>query len=101
MKFNLFIKLQNNINIYVDKHNWILDCGDKNNRSYYGSLDALLDDLLERNITAGALSLECVKDISSVINLIEETRVLVRKDIEAIEKQVIKTDRTLKEGGLA
>jgi hypothetical protein len=56
MKYKLFIKLPNNINILCSKDGWVLDSGDKNNRQYHPYLDGLLDNLFENRLIANALS---------------------------------------------
>ncbi len=98
MKFKLLLVLQNNLTIYCDALNWILDYGDKNHRFYFPTLDTLLDNLLETRLTRNVLSEDSVKDISSVIDLIEISRVQVREDIEAIKNLLIKADTAREKG---
>ncbi len=92
MKYKLFYKLSNNISILCSKDGWVLDSGDKNNRQYHSYLDGLLDDLLETRILANALGSDTKKDVSSIIDFIETTRVQVREDIEAIKNTLINAD---------
>lgn len=99
MRFKTFLELPNNIAILCDRHNWVLENGDKNNRSYYPTLDELLDDLLETRITSNALSNETVENISSIVDLIETTRIEVGEDIEAIEKLLTNADAKRLKGG--
>ncbi len=92
MKFNKFLELPNNLKIFCNRNNWVLDSGDKNNRFYYHSLDELLDDLLEIHMTSNALSSETMENISSIVDLIETSRVQVREDIEAVKNLLTDAD---------
>jgi len=99
MKLNLVLKLNNNIKIYCNQLNWVLDYGDKNNRFYYSTLDELCDDLLEirlvKEVTNGG---ETAKNIHSLIDSVQNARVEIRNDLEHLKKMMINADRARRKG---
>ena len=85
MKLNLVLELNNNIKIFADKLNWVLQVDNTNNRSYYTTLDELCDDLLEVHLTKKLSHIQ-QRDISLVIKSIGDAREAVRNDLERLEK---------------
>lgn len=99
MKLTLITKLSGGIKIFCNRLNWVLDYGDKNNRFYYASLDELLEDLLEIRLKIAASKARKTKtNIRHLIKAVQDLRVSVRKDIEAVLNAVTKADRARRKG---
>ena len=97
MIFHLVLKLRDNIQVFADKRNWVLQVNDTNNRSYYHTLDELCDDLLEIRLTKKLSKKEC-RDISSITKSVRDVREEIRNDLECLESVMTNADTARKKG---
>lgn len=99
MKLNLVLKLTNNIKIFTNQLNWVLDYGNKNERFYYSSLDELFDDLLEiRLVKKLTIKRKTLTNISKLSDEIKDTRKSIREDIERFKNLMSKADTARRKG---
>lgn len=98
MKLVKILELPDNITIYSNRFSWVLDSGDKNNRSYYSYLDELCDSLLDERLHQKLLGLEEKKLITSLIDAVGDAREAVRNDLERLKEIMTNADRAREKG---
>lgn len=99
MKLQLALALPGGIKIYCNPLNWVLDCGDKNNRWYFASLDELCDELFEQRLKIAATEARRLKtEIHSLAESVRDAREATRNDLERLEKVLTDADRARERG---
>jgi hypothetical protein len=86
MKYTEIIKLSNQVKIYADPLNWVLEIGNKNNRSFFHSIDALCDELFDMRLTQKLLRGAPYKTAKEIEKVVGDTRKATREDIEQLKE---------------
>ena len=96
-----FLELPGGLSVLVNRRNWVLDFGNKNERCYFPSLDLLLDEILEARLSMEAYQAKEVKSsVRDLIEVVAAAREATDNDIKRLAKAVQKADIKRKRGVL-
>ena len=79
MKQTYVTKLSGSITIYQNPLNWILDHGNKSDRWYFGTIEGLLEAVLELRLRK-QFTKNTKSDIKSLIAAVQKVRQEIKRD---------------------
>lgn len=87
------LKLPGQITILADRDNWILQQDNVNNRKYFSTLDEVCEELFEIRLKTETAKAKQTKQFArGLLKTIENTRWLMRQDMQAILGAMSKAD---------
>lgn len=99
MSYKEILKLPGQITIFADSRNWVLQQDNINNRKYFPTLDEVCEELFEIRLKTEVEKAKQTKEFArDLLKTIENTRWLMRQDMQAILGAMSNADRRLGKG---